>query len=54
MAKPKAKPVRVSVFMPAKMDDKIERLARADGVSKSAFIAAAVAIYMNVIKPKAA
>ena len=40
--------------MPAKMDEKIERLARADGVSKSAFVAAAVAIYLNVLQQKAA
>jgi hypothetical protein len=53
MAKPKAKPVRVSVFMPPALDKKIESAARILGLSKSALVALAVADYVSPVKKKA-
>ena len=54
MAKPKAKPVRVSVFLDPALDRKVEQRARQYGWSKSKFVANAIQIYLVPSKEKAA
>jgi predicted DNA-binding protein len=52
MAKPKAKPVRVSVFMPIEINEKLKAMSHATRLSKSAIVAAAAAQYVKTVKPK--
>jgi metal-responsive CopG/Arc/MetJ family transcriptional regulator len=54
MAKPKAKPVRVSVFLDPALDKKVEQRSRQYGWSKSKFVANAIEIYLAPEKKKAA
>ncbi len=54
MSKPKQKPIRVSVFVPAEIDAKIGRIARDNGESKSSIYCGAVTYYLNSFKKKAA